>query len=150
MLLGPLFDCLPRRHFILPILIAQMYRQPVAEPFVHLVYASAQTRKEGSGVNGPAPSVTVAFGELRTNGERTESRRGVVSRAAFRPRGDHPVRAPVPALQAQLPRSGRDDVSARIASCSYHHPALGASVCTGVHQTLESLWPARWSLLAGR
>jgi len=106
MLLGPLFDCLPRRHFILPILIAQMYRQPVAEPFVHLVYASAQTRKEGSGVNGPAPSVTVAFGELRTNGERTESRRGVVSRAAFRPRGDHPVRAPVPALQAQLPRSG--------------------------------------------
>ena len=37
-----------------------------------LLLREPASSKDGSGANGPAPSVTVAFGELRTNSERTE------------------------------------------------------------------------------
>src|SRR5664279_4599724 len=46
----------------------------------------------------PGRSGTLVIRELRTNGGRIEEHREVCSRAALRPRGDHPVRALVPAL----------------------------------------------------
>src|SRR5580692_2648512 len=73
--------------------------------------ASLLPRIKGSGANrSPARRDTLVFGSLRHNGERTEEHRGVVSRAALSPRGDHPLRALVFALQAQLSRFSRDDV----------------------------------------
>lgn|GEM_PF-4194304 len=47
------------------------------------------------------------------------------------------MRALVPALQAQLSRSGRDDGRTRALSCSHHYPSLGSPVCARVHQTVE-------------
>ena len=51
---------------------------------------------------GGSHRVQWSFGELRTSGEQAEQHGGVIFRTAFRPRGDHPLRTLVSALQAQL------------------------------------------------
>ena len=48
--------------------------------------------------------------------------------AALRPRSDHPVRAVISALQAQLPGTRGDDGGARPVDSPHHHHAVGAQL----------------------
>lgn len=48
------------------------------------------------------------------------------------------MRSMVPALQAQLARSGRNDGRAGLVASSHDDFAMGKALCSGVRQALES------------
>src|ERR1700732_4779054 len=80
---------------------------------------------------------------------QAEGGSGVVRGSPLRPRSHHPVRALVSSVQAEPARSGGDDGRARPVDGAYDDHALGAALRPGVRETLATVCPGGWPVMAG-